>query len=319
MVRFFYIGILLLIPLISICQEGGLVQIDDGELHYKVFGKGFPLLFINGGPGFSSECYEDIANHLNSNRKVILFDQRGTGKSKIREVNESTINISKMIQDIEVIRKHLKIEKWDILGQSFGGTYAMYYVAQHGDRVNKLILTSTAAPRIKKYIDFRALTYLEEDFIKEDNDLIAELNQRTKASLEVVERLDSLNINEIQRIKIENAKRLEVGLKAKYFVHKRENVPLAVDWFVNKCQNNSIIRQLVHNSLNLIAVKKNLENFEKEVLILHGEYDFIKLVAPRELNKLFSNSKLEIIKDCGHLIWIDQAEKTKKLIFDFLT
>lgn len=315
--RLFYIGVLLLIPILLICQESGLVQIEDGELHYKVYGEGFPLLFLNGGPGFSSDCYEEIADHLKSDRKVILFDQRGTGRSEIREVNESTINISKMIQDVEALRKHLDIEQWDILGQSFGGTYAMYYVAQYGDRVNKLILSSTAAPRLDRYVDFRAFTYLEQEFIKEDNDLITELNQRTEILLREA-RKDSLSINEIERIENESSKRLTMGLRAKYFVYKKENVPLAIEWFANKCKNDSKINKLVHLSLNLITVKERLEQFDKEVLILHGDNDFIQLAAPRNLHQLFSNSTLEILKDCGHLIWIDQAEKTKKLIFDFL-
>ena len=65
-------------------------------------------------------------------------------------------------------------------------------------------------------------------------------------------------------------------------------------------------------------IKKKLKKYDKKVLILHGEYDFIKLKAPRMLNKLFPNAQLEIIQNSGHMIWVDQPQVTQKIILDFL-
>ncbi|MGB4903348.1 MAG: alpha/beta fold hydrolase, partial [Saprospiraceae bacterium] len=72
------------------------------ETHYETFGQGEPILIINGGPGFNSEGFAFIAQEIaDLGYKTIIYDQRGTGGSKLNVVNSETITIYLMVQDIE--------------------------------------------------------------------------------------------------------------------------------------------------------------------------------------------------------------------------
>ena len=87
---------------------------------------------------------------------------------------------------------------------------------------------------------------------------------------------------------------------------------------MNKSKSNWDVSKLVNRSFDLNTIKTSLKKYDKEVLIVHGEYDFIQLKAPRILHKIFPNSQLEIIRNSGHMIWFDQPAIAKKIILDFL-
>lgn len=300
-------------------QNTGFIDIENGTLHYKVFGVGQPLLFLNGGPGFSSAGYENIARELQTlNRQVVLFDQRGTGRSIISPIDSSSITIDKMVEDIERLRQHLQIETWDVVGQSFGGSYAIYYISRYPDRINKLVLYSTPAPRVEKFSDFKAMDYLEDDYRVQDMEIIDKLVEMRQAVL------DSLSTtNNDQQIVIDSLDRCFLDLKtrvlrAKYYVKKKENIPIAIDWFFDSCRSQFQVRKLVNQSIDLMDIRHNLLHYHKPVLILHGEDDFIKTAAPKTLQHLFPLSELKLIKNCGHLIWLDQPDEVKSNLMLFL-
>ena len=97
--------LLMLFTSLLTAQKEGLIKGEDGQLHYKIFGEGIPLLIINGGPGFSSEGFIPLAKELSQQYQVILYDQRGTGKSTLPEISTSSITMDLMVSG------HGKIEK----------------------------------------------------------------------------------------------------------------------------------------------------------------------------------------------------------------
>lgn len=112
----FLYTLLLSLHFSSKAQNEGLINSNGSKLHYRIYGKGIPILVINGGPGMNSDRFASLALQLSKNYQVILYDQRGTGKSIIENPNASNITISLMIEDIENLRKYLKIDSWIILG-----------------------------------------------------------------------------------------------------------------------------------------------------------------------------------------------------------
>ncbi|HBY66535.1 MAG TPA: alpha/beta hydrolase, partial [Flavobacteriaceae bacterium] len=93
----------------AFAQTESFIENSGSTICYTTFGKGFPVLIINGGPGMSSEGFVSLAKTLSENNKTIIYDQRGTGKSTLKAVNETTITLDLMVEDIESLRKHLKI------------------------------------------------------------------------------------------------------------------------------------------------------------------------------------------------------------------
>ena len=82
--------------------EGFAVNNDGSKTYYKTFGKGEPLLIINGGPGMNSNGFEDMAKTLGENQQTIIYDQRGTGKSKLSKLDSKSISFLKKPQSLEV-------------------------------------------------------------------------------------------------------------------------------------------------------------------------------------------------------------------------
>lgn len=99
---------------------------------------GIPVIYLHGGPGDHvtprlRRLYNPKAYH------IILFDQRGCGQSK--PLNHTEKNTTKhLIQDMEQIRHHLKIDKWVVAGGSWGSSLALLYAQAHPNNVLALLL-----------------------------------------------------------------------------------------------------------------------------------------------------------------------------------
>lgn len=100
---------------------------------------GKPILGFHGGPG-SSQSKPDHRRFYNSQKyRIILFDQRGCGKSTPRgETKENTTQ--DLVDDVEKIRKYLNIKKWVIHGGSWGSTLAIAYAEKYPQYVKALVL-----------------------------------------------------------------------------------------------------------------------------------------------------------------------------------
>ncbi|GAB3945205.1 alpha/beta fold hydrolase [Corynebacterium tapiri] len=110
------------------------------------------LLYLQGGPGFPSPRPVSIDGWLNKalqTHRVVLLDQRGTGRSgRIDRFGEPVtaehlkhLRASDIVADAEALRRHLGVEQWDLLGQSFGGFCITAYLSQASSSVRYAFLT----------------------------------------------------------------------------------------------------------------------------------------------------------------------------------
>jgi proline iminopeptidase len=135
--RFFY-------PPIDTHADGMLDVGDGHHVYWEVSGNpdGKPVVFVHGGPGagtsplqrrfFDPEAY-----------RIVLFDQRGCGRSTphvaTRDPDEHNTTWH-LVADMEAIREHLGIERWQLFGGSWGVTLALAYAQTHPNRVTEIIL-----------------------------------------------------------------------------------------------------------------------------------------------------------------------------------
>lgn len=97
------------------------------------------LLYLHGGPGASCLDFENQARALSEKMKVVIFDQLGVLRSDAIAGDES-YGMEYQVEMIEEMRKLLGIEKWSILGHSYGGMLAVLYAYTYPDSVHKIIL-----------------------------------------------------------------------------------------------------------------------------------------------------------------------------------
>lgn len=120
----------------------GFAEIEQGKLYYEEEGSGIPLVLINGGPGGTHHGFHPYFSQIKDVARIIYYDQRGTGKSSTDDTGK-TYTVKQAVEDLESLRKALKIEKWAMLGWSYGGLLAQCYALTYPDRVTGLILVAS--------------------------------------------------------------------------------------------------------------------------------------------------------------------------------
>jgi proline iminopeptidase len=129
-----------LYPEIEPHLSGRLAVSSTHELFYEVSGNpdGKPAVFLHGGPGGGTDPKQrrffDPARY-----RIVLFDQRGCGKSTPHASLEDNDTWS-LVSDIEALRDHLGVERWQVFGGSWGSTLALAYAEKHPARVSELVL-----------------------------------------------------------------------------------------------------------------------------------------------------------------------------------
>ncbi|MFC5664320.1 alpha/beta fold hydrolase [Kitasatospora misakiensis] len=117
-----------------------LTSYDGTTLAFRTVGDGPPLLCLPGGPGRAAEYLGDLGG-LAATRTLILPDTRGTGASAT-PADPATFRVDRLVDDVEALRRHLALDRLDLLGHSAGGGLALLYAAAHPDRLSSLTLVT---------------------------------------------------------------------------------------------------------------------------------------------------------------------------------
>ncbi|MEM9736275.1 MAG: prolyl aminopeptidase [Pseudomonadota bacterium] len=110
------------------------------ELYVELCGnpEGEPVVVLHGGPGAGTSPF--IRRFFDPKRYlVVLFDQRGAGRSRPRASLEANTTWD-LVADIETIREEVGIETWQVFGGSWGSTLALLYAQAHPERATRLVL-----------------------------------------------------------------------------------------------------------------------------------------------------------------------------------
>jgi proline iminopeptidase len=129
-----------LYPEIEPYNSGKLAVSDVHSIYWEESGNpgGKPVVFLHGGPGGGTEPKH--RRFFDPKRyRIVLFDQRGCGKSTPHaSLHDNTT--WHLVDDIEQLREHLGIERWQVFGGSWGSTLALAYAQKHPDHVTELVL-----------------------------------------------------------------------------------------------------------------------------------------------------------------------------------
>ncbi|WP_420320083.1 alpha/beta hydrolase [Flagellimonas sp.] len=271
---------------------------QDVTLAYQLFGEGEPLFILNGGPGFSSHNFKSLAQRFSKNHRTVLFDQRGTGFSKMPEINSETMTLDLMVEDLEGLRKHLGYGQISLFGQSFGGMYAMAYAAKYPENVKCMILSHSGG---------MTLEFLED------------VNQRLNAGLSSADQdllSDASNIKNVDLQTKQRHKALAPG-----YLFNKENRNVVFKGLAFRSRFYSDVNGLIWADLRKKAydLSGKMKLFNKPVLILHGDNDIVHPKYAEYADSIFSNSTLKILKDCVHYGWLDAPEDYFVAIDTFLS
>ena len=261
---------------------------------------GKPVIFLHGGPGGGIEpIYRQYFNP--KVWRIIIFDQRGCGQSiPHAELKENTTWY--LLNDIELIRKYLKIKKWVVFGGSWGSTLGLVYAIKYPQFCKALILRGIFLLR-KIEIDWfyqEGCSYIYPD-TWEDYIHIIPKNERGNLLKAYYKRLISNNKN--IRIKAAwawskwetSTSRLVQSNKSLHHFNNEKAAEafarIECHYFINKGFFDSdgwILKNV--NSINHIPN-----------IIIQGRYDVVcPMKSAWDLHKAWKNSNLNIINQAGH-------------------
>lgn len=260
---------------------------------------GIPVLFLHGGPGAGCSAHDRRFFDPQLYR-IILFDQRGSGRSKPHA--ELTGNTSQaLIEDMEKIRTMLELEAWVLFGGSWGSTLSLLYAEAHPTRVTAMILRGIFLCRKQDLQWFyqdgahRIFPDYWEDFIStipvpERGDFISAYYQRLTGD------------NELAEMAAAKAWSLWEGRCATLRPH-----PDVINHFSDPHLALSLARIEAHYFINNAFIDEDQIIKHAERLrgipgtIIHGRYDMVcPLDNATALHEAWPDSTLQIIRDAGH-------------------
>lgn len=272
------------------------------EIYYEECGNpgGVPALLVHGGPGGGSNPtmrrYHDPDHY-----RIILFDQRGCGRSTPHaELKDNTT--WDLVADMERLREHLGIERWQLLGGSWGSTLALAYAQTHPSRVTELILRGIFTLRRCEIEWFyqEGCSWIHPDAFEaylapipqdERHDMIAAYYKRlTGDDPEIyMEAARAWSVWEGTTLSL-----LPNEARVKHFASDKYALAFArieCHYFVN--------RGFLEKDDQLIANAHLLHDIPG--IIVHGRYDVVTpLKSAWELARAWPRAQLKIVPDSGH-------------------
>ena len=287
--------------------SGRYISVNGANLWYETEGSGEAVLLIPGGPGNSHTYFHPWFTELAKKYKVIYFDAFGRGKSD-RAKDSSEYTFKRDVSDIESLRKELKIEKWIVLGHSYGGIVAQAYALEFPESVDKLILSNS---------------FYSGEMWQANND-----NCNNEFRNQYPEEWDKL-------IKLRDE-----GYNSSSPEHvSAYNLPNGLLYFYNpenatKVSSDSLIMNLkvyytlvgydgdfiIGGDVSKLDFRKELKKLKMPVLIIEGRYD--RVAVPKwsiKFKEYAPQAKFIMFEKSGHNPYIEESEKYFKLLDEFLS
>jgi proline iminopeptidase len=278
-------------------ESGKTFEATGAMLYYEVRGaaaKGLPLVVVNGGPGFDHNYLHcsTIWDQLAKARPVVFYDQRGNGRSGALKPGQ-TCTLADQISDLDALIAHLGYSKVDMLGHSWGGYLSMAYSSRHPERIERLIICDSAAPRWQD-TEFMFKYVFPDKVAKEDaNDFAAALGDTSAAD--------------------EN---IRIYLSMLFYSEQKRDAFLA---HASEYHNDREVNRLVNQDLLRFDLNPELAKFKFPVIVLTGRFDMN--VAPStayRIHKEIPGSRFVVFERSGHLPFYEEPEKFMEVVSKFL-
>lgn len=268
---------------------------------------GVPIIFLHGGPGSGCQPYHRQFFDPEKYR-IILFDQRGCGRSKPHGCLEDNTTHD-LIADMETIRLALDIEKWVLFGGSWGVALALLYAQTYPQHVSGIILRG-AFLASKRDLDWFFGEGVGRIFPDEWDKFTALLEDTDTNYIDVIADYHEMISSAYQQERV-NAAQAWDRWTSKIVTWTLPQEDEKTDCEASNEENEKLIRSVgleVHYAVNQYFIERDqlINNIEKlpnvPVKIVHGRRDITcPLESSWRLHKLLPNSELVILPESGHL------------------
>lgn len=284
-----------------LARKGGFIDAPGGPVWYEIMGDGAhaPLVVIHGGPGGTS-CSLQVLSALGDERAVIRYDQLGAGRSG-RPDDASLWHRDRFVDELDALRGALGLSQVHLLGHSWGGALAAYYLLETGgEGVLSLTLSSPLISTSK--------------WIEDANILRAGLPDDVQAILTAEEKAGTTNS--------EAYKQATDEFYARYFTRGE-----AMEEYVcEDAPRNPLIYEQMWGPTEFYATG-NLKDFDltsrlKDItvptLFITGEFDEARPDTVQAFATKVPGARMVVIPDVGHASFSRAPDLYRMIVRDFI-
>ncbi|KAI0784583.1 proline iminopeptidase [Abortiporus biennis] len=290
-------------PPIEPYETGTLKVSDIHSLYYELSGnkEGKPVVFLHGGPGGGTDA-KDRSFFDPSKYKIVLFDQRGSGKSTPSASLEENTTWD-LVKDIEKIRTHLEIDKWHVFGGSWGSTLSLAYAESHPDRVLSMVLRGIFTLR-KSELQFFYQDGASHLFPDAWEEYLAPIPEAERGDMILAYHAQLNSVDEDTRIKAAKAWSKWEMATSKLFVDPAHIAEAEKDDWANafaRIENHYFINAGWMRDGQLLE-KQEIDKIRHiPTVVVQGRYDVVcPATTAYALKKVWPEITLHIVPDAGH-------------------
>lgn len=272
---------------------------DGTKLACRVLGEGPPLICLPGGPMQDSVYLGDLGG-LSAQRRLIMLDLRGTGRSAVPE-DPASYRCDRLVDDVEALREHLGLDRLDLLGHSAGANLAVLYAARYPERVARLALITPSVMAVG--ITVTGDVRVETARLRRDEPWFPEAFAALKSLV-----AGRAGADAFQAIAPFWYGRWDEAARAHRAAEEGQRNDDAAAVFATE------------GAFDPAATRTALARLAAPVLVLAGEFDLNSPPpATAELSALFPHAEPVVQPGAGHFPWLDDADRFVATTEAFLT
>jgi proline iminopeptidase len=260
---------------------------DGTGLAYRSIGTGDPLICVPGGPMRDSAYLGDLGG-LSARRRLIVLDLRGTGQSAA-PADPGSYRCDRLVDDLEALRAHLGLTRFDLLGHCAGTNLAAQYAAARPDAIRRLFLITPSLLGVGIPVTAEA--------------------RRDVADLRKDEPWYPAASAALTRIATGEAGESDWAAIAPFRHGRWDEAAQQLD-ARHDAEVNAEAAEIFVSGFTPDATRGALASFPAPVLLVAGEYDLNSPpAAVAEYAGLFPDATLVVQPGAGHQPWLDDPER----------
>lgn len=258
-----------------------LITLSDGyNLNVEELGSGFPLIVLHGGPGLDHQMFRPYLDPLAVEYRLLYVDERGQGRSE--RVDPATLSLDRFARDVDLLAQALRLDRFALLGHSFGAIIATYHALELGS----------------------AGAYVISGGADESSAMLADVEASLEALGEAGKPI-AASWEEEKAVQTEEQLKQLLRVQMPFHFH-REPPPGYAEETVGSPE---VLRHFANAGYGDFDYRPKLGRLAEPTLIVVGEHD--RTTTPRAariLHEGIAGSELVVIPDAGHMTFVEQTE-----------
>jgi proline iminopeptidase len=279
--------------------QSRMVDIGDTALYVVERGRGtYPLIVLHGGPGDDHHEFGDYLDPLGDRCRLLLVDQRGQGRSGPSD--EGTWTLPQMAADVVLLAKSLGLERYAVLGHSYGAFVALQNAVDYPGQASQTIV-SAGVPSVR---------YLQEV-------------ERNLATFEPIELREQVAASWARETEVETERDFAELLHDQLPFHFANPRDPRIAEYQHRSMGGKyaprVLRIFAAAGYGDIDLEDRLGEIDRPVLVLAGRHDrTCSVEAAQAMANGIPNAELVVFQNSAHMMFVEEPALYVAVVREFL-